>query len=126
MAERKASKETRYRILWRIRTMMNKEKFKEMIYLIQEHDDLYDKLNDLGIDIINCKDAGIANVFFDEMMISEFGESGFDLIAWWLYEDVDHKIYAENGEDVIADLNNVDDLYRYLTEGGRDAVFEEE
>jgi hypothetical protein len=71
-------------------------------------------------------------------MRSEFGEDGLDLISWWLYEDVDHKIYESDDNapewfwsdekidrKVIADLNNIDDLYDYLTEGGRDGINEE-
>jgi hypothetical protein len=71
-------------------------------------------------------------------MKSEFGEEGLDLVYWWLYEDVDHKIYESTedmkewyypGEEihgkVIADLNNIDDLYDYLTKGGIDEVNEE-
>jgi hypothetical protein len=59
-------------------------------------------------------------------MAKEFGDDGLDLISWWMYEDADHKIYAESQEEemahgeVIADLNDIDDLYVYLTEGGRD------
>ena len=63
-------------------------------------------------------------------MKKQFGEEWSDLVYWWMYEDVDHKIYAANQEEemlhgeVIADLNNIDNLYDYLTEGWRDAVEE--
>ncbi len=108
--------------------MMTKERFKDLVYMMLEHNELYDKLYDLGIDTINCKYLETAGVFFDELMRTEFGVDGADLVSWWMYEDVDHKIYAANQEEeilhgeVIADLNNIDDLYTYLTEGGRDAV----
>lgn len=111
--------------------MIKREKFKDMIYKMQETNEFYDKLYELGIDAINCKYLENAGVFFDEMMRSYFGDDGLDLISWWLYEDVDHKIYAANQEEemlhgeVIADLNNIDDLYDYLAEGGRDAISEE-
>lgn len=118
--------------------MMTKERFKELIHLMLEHNEFYDKLYDLGIDAINCKYLETAGIFFDELMKSEFGEDGLDLVSWWLYEDVDHKIYESTeetkewyypGEEihgkVIADLNNIDDLYDYLTKGGRDEVNEE-
>jgi hypothetical protein len=106
--------------------MMTKKKFKELVRMMLEHNEFYDKLYDLGIDTINCKYSGIAGLFFDELMAKEFGDDGLDLISWWMYEDVDHKIYAESQEEemahgeVIADLNDIDDLYVYLTEGGRD------
>lgn len=118
--------------------MMTKERFKELVYLMEEHNELYDKLGDLGIDVMNCKEMEIPGLFFDEIMRNEFGEDGLDLIVWWMYEDVDHKIY-ENTEEmkelyypgeeihgrVIADLNNIDDLYDYISQGGRDELNEE-
>lgn len=109
--------------------MLTKEKFKDLVYKMQEHNDFYDKLYDLGIDAINCKYLEYAGIFFDELMKSEFGEDGLDLVSWWLYEDVDHCIYeAYEGEKkdfylpyeevphgkLIADLNEIDDLYDYL------------
>ena len=110
--------------------MMTREKFKEMVYNIEEYNDFVEELYKLKIDVYNCKYTDYAGIFFDELMRSEFGEDGLDLITWWLYEDVDHKIYAANQEEemlhgeVIADLNNIDDLYDYLAEGGRDEVTE--
>ena len=110
--------------------MITREKFKDLIYKMQETNEFYDKLYELGIDTINCKYLENSGIFFDEMMRSYFGDDGLDLISWWLYEDVDHKIYAANQEEemlhgeVIADLNNIDDLYDYLAEGGRDEVAE--
>ena len=106
--------------------MITKKRFKELVYMMLEHDEIYDKLYDLGIDVINCKHLEFAGIFFNELMKREFGDDGAELISWWMYEDVDHKIYADNKEDVIADLNNIDDLYTYLTEGGRDAVEEKD
>ena len=119
--------------------MLTRERFKELVYMMLEHNELYDKLYDLGIDTINCKYLEFAGIFFDELMRSEFGDDGLDLISWWMYEEVDHVLYAPSEErkefyypdekipgEVIADLNNIDDLYDYLTEGGRDAAPEEE
>ena len=118
--------------------MMTREKFKDLIYKMQESNEFYDKLYELGIDTINCKYLENAGIFFDELMRSQFGDDGLDLISWWLYEDVDHKIYAAGDDedrdwffkdekpdrDVIADLNDIDDLYDYLAEGGRDEISE--
>ena len=107
--------------------MLTKERFKDLIYMMQEFNELYDKLHDLGIDVIECKYLEYPCVFFDELMKSEFGIEGLDTISWWLYEDVDHKIYEptdkkkefyELGEEIdgniIADLNEIDSLYDYL------------
>ena len=117
--------------------MLTRENFKDLVYKMLEHNEFYDKLYDLGMDVINCKYLETTGIFFDEIMKSNFGEEGSDLISWWMYEDVDHKIYAPSdkfkefyypGEEihgeVIADLNNIDDLYDYLALGGRDEVAE--
>ena len=118
--------------------MMTKEKFKDLMYKMQEINEFEDKLYDMKIDIFDCKLVEYPAVFFDELMRSEFGEDGLDLISWWLYEDVDHKIYESDDNapewfwsdekidrKVIADLNNIDDLYDYLAKGGRDEVNQE-
>jgi hypothetical protein len=102
--------------------MITKKRFKELVYMMLEHDEIYDKLYDLGIDAINCKHLEFAGIFFNELMKKEFGDDGAELISWWMYEDVDHKIYTANKEEVIADVNDIDDLYVYLTEAGRDAI----
>lgn len=102
---------------------MTRERFKDLVYTMLEHSELYDKLYDLGIDVINCKYLETAGVMFDELMQTVFGEEGADLISWWMYEDVDHCLYdSTDHEKIIADLNNIDDLYDYLTEGGRDEM----
>ena len=121
--------------------MLTKEKFKNLVYDMLEANSFYDKLYDLGIDAINCKYLEYAGEFFDELMRSEFGDDGLDLISWWMYEDVDHCIYESyEGEakefylkdeeiphgKLIADLNLIDDLYDYLVKGGRDVVNDEE
>ena len=113
--------------------MITKQKFKDLVYMMLEHNEFYDKLYDLGIDVINCKYMETAAIIFDELMKSEFGEEGADLVSWWMYEDVDHKIYEPNedakewrypGEEfegkVIADLNNIEDLYDYITREAND------
>lgn len=97
--------------------MMTKERFKDLVYMMLEHNELYDKLYDLGIDTINCKYLETADIIFSELMKTEFGEEGLDLISWWMYEDVDHKLYepGSEGKKIIADLNDIEDLYDYLT-----------
>lgn len=98
--------------------MLTKERFKDLVYMMFKHNELYDKLHDLGIDVVECEYLEIADVFFSELMKAEFGEEGLDLISWWMYEDVDHKLYepGSEGKKVIADLNNIEDLYDYLTD----------
>ena len=107
--------------------MMTREKFKDLVYKMLEHDELYNKLLELGIDTIDCKYLETPGIFFDALMQETFGIEGADLVSWWMYENVDHKIYAPStgekefyypGEEihgeVVADLDNIDDLYDYI------------
>ena len=95
--------------------MITREKFKDLIYKMQETNEFYDKLYDLGIDTINCKYFEYAGIFFDELMRSQFGEDGLDLVL----ED------ERPNRDVIADLNNIDDLYDYLVNSEQDEIKEQ-
>lgn len=95
--------------------MMTREDFKSNIKMMQDLDTLYEDLYARGIDIINCKLFEYTGLLFDQLMVREFGEAKYDLVSWWLYEDVDHKIFSRDGEEVIADLNDIDDLYDYIT-----------
>lgn len=117
--------------------MISREKFKSLIYQIEELNELVEELDKMSIYIYESKFVEYSGIFFDELMRSVFGEEGLDLVSWWLYEDVDHKIYAPSNKqkdiyfpgeeihgEVIADLNNIDDLYDYLTKGGRDEISE--
>ena len=103
--------------------MMTRVIFKVLVYKMLDHSDFYNKLYELGIDVIECKYMDTAGIFFDEIMRREFGDTGLDLITWWMYEDTDHKIYPANqGEEmkygeVIADLNGIDSLYDYISKG---------
>ena len=118
--------------------MISREKFKEVIYKIEELNEYVDELAKMKIDISESKFVDYSGIFFDELMRNEFGEAGLDLVSWWLYEDVDHKIYSSDhkagqmvwyypGEDreegnVIADLNNIEDLYDYLVKNREELI----
>ena len=107
--------------------MITREKFKDLVYKMLGINEFYDKLYELGIDILGCKCMDAAGIFFDELMTHEFGEDGMDLISWWMYEDVDHVLYEDESDGKpVADLNNIDDLYTYLAERGRDIVIPED
>lgn len=106
---------------------MNRKQFIDAIETVKKTMDFTDKLYDLGIDTINCDFFKYSDYFFNKWMEECFGNEGAGLISWWLYEDVEKKIYKEGtcskeyyekGEkhdgEVIADLTDIDDLYDYL------------
>ena len=56
-----------------------------------------------------------------------FTESGIDLIDWWKFEKVDHKIWQTvdsdlfNGKSEIEyDVNDIEDLWKYLIKFKKD------
>ena len=94
---------------------MNLEKFKKIIYIIKNQDKNIRNLYKLGVDIINSdiyeNFNKITNILFESILTKE----GVDLIDWWLYENVDKKIYDnEDSSKIIADLNKIEDLYKYM------------
>ena len=92
---------------------MTKEKFKELVYGLEEYNEIYDKLNDLGIDALGSKYVAFPQKLFDHIMREGFGDAGLDTLLWWLYEDVEHVVFNEDGS-VYANLDNIEDLYDYL------------
>lgn len=94
---------------------MNLEKFKKIIYIIKNQNKNISNLYKLGVDIINSdiyeNFNKITNILFESILTKE----GVDLIDWWLYENVDKKIYDnEDSSKIIADLNKIEDLYKYI------------
>lgn len=98
---------------------MTLKEFTEGIKLAQESDSFYDKLRELHIDIIDSfvfeGFNKVLNLFFREY----FSEEGFDLICWWLYENVPKVIYYSEDtifgkEEYKISLNTIEDLWNYL------------
>ena len=92
---------------------MNKEIFKDYLKHIRLINDTIDKLSDLGIEIINSNFIDSVFNLMDLPIILAYGADGADIFFWYIYEDVDHTIYDSDG-NVLAELNNDDDLYDYL------------
>lgn len=106
---------------------MNRKQFVEAVETVKKNSDFINKLFELGIDTINCDYLSNVDYFFSKWMEECFGKDGAELVSWWIYEDVEHKLYKEGscskeyykkGEkmdgEVIADLTELDDLYDYL------------
>lgn len=97
--------------------MLSKEVFCDVIEKIQKQDIIDESVSrslELVCDswvLFNSKNNkyDALNIVFKEAM-----EDKYDLISWWLYEDVDKFIYIE--EDTYYDLTKVDSLYYYLTD----------
>lgn len=91
---------------------MTREQFKENIRKLEAIEDIADKLTDIHIEILDCEELFYAEEIFFDWVKDDFGENGKDLVSWWMYEDVEKKIYESDGKE--TNLENIDDLYSYL------------
>ena len=93
---------------------MKREDFKNCVRKLEELTELGNKLSDLKIETIDCKETYYASDIFFMWIKDEFGEAGEDLVSWWLYEEVDKIIYEKDGTE--TNLEDIDALYTYLLE----------
>lgn len=93
---------------------MKREDFKDCIRKLEAIAELGNKLSDLKIETIECKELYYADDIFFKWVKDEFGEAGEDLVSWWLYEEVDKIVYEEDGTE--TNLEDIDALYTYLLE----------
>ncbi len=91
---------------------MKREDFKDCIRKLEEITELGNKLSDLKIGTIECKELYYADEIFFKWVKDEFGEAGEDLVSWWMYEGVEKVVYEVDGSE--TNLENIDDLYSYL------------
>lgn len=91
---------------------MDREQFKRNLRKVEKISALSDKLSNLGIETLQCRELFYASEIFFDWVKSEFGEEGEDIVAWWMYEDVDKILYVEDGTEI--DLEDINDLYNYL------------
>lgn len=94
---------------------MTKEQFVKRMGLIQnfasEQETLgvmIDKITD-GYAVVTIGDYLIREII--NMMEEEL--NCFDMIEWWLYEDVEKIIYNMDGT-VLADVTEIENLYKYM------------
>lgn len=102
---------------------MKLETFKLMIDLFQEDMETSSKLYDLGINTIDfCE--GLYSIT-TLLLKSYYGTEGYDIIAWWLHDEVDHVLYDDTGTVILNDLNEVEDLWKYLEAKRKSPDFKE-
>ena len=91
---------------------MDRKQFKKSLRKVEKISELSDKLADLGIETLQCKELFYASEIFFDWVKECFGEDGEDLVSWWMYEDVDKILYVEDGTEI--NIEDIDDLYSYL------------
>jgi hypothetical protein len=93
---------------------MSEEKFVETLLKYQNFLDVSDRLVDLGIDLNEGPITIAIDTLLDSWIDAITGEAGSDLIYWWLFEDVEKKIYED--DKVVATLDTAENLYNYMKE----------
>lgn len=93
---------------------MSKEKFVDTLLKYQNFLNVSDQLMDLGIDLTEGPVTMAIDTLLDSWIDSITDEAGSDLIYWWLFEDVEKKIYED--DKVVATLDTVENLYNYMKE----------
>jgi hypothetical protein len=112
--------------------MITKEEFIKFIKSYQTFvsgtDRLFEALTGSKYNNVFETDWGNAvGQMLDTFIESHFTEVGADYVFWWLFEEVDHKIWRTvdpdlfNGKSVIEyDVNDIEDLWKYLIKFKKD------
>ena len=96
-----------------LKDKMSKEQFFEYLKLLRDRSDFIDDVYNSSrryINIVELNDFLIRPYIFIEKLF--FSEEEYDIIGWYLWENVDHKIYFN--DEIIADLCDDESLWNYL------------
>jgi len=96
--------------------MISKEDFIKGVSTYKKGVEFLRQLDDFGIDFYESSLNLSADTLFDMWLNQITGESGVDLVYWWLFEDVDKDIYED--DKIIANLEDIEDLYTYMKDNG--------
>lgn len=107
--------------------MITKEEFIKYIEAYQIFDKGVERLSKAftgskyGVSIYETDWGEAVGIMLDIFISSHFTEVGADTIYWWLFEDVDKKIWQDVDPDLFEgktqieyDVNDVEDLWKYL------------
>lgn len=97
--------------------MIEKEIFMDAIEAYKKGIDFLRKMDDMGLDLYDTPLCSASDVMFDKWLSQITNEDGIDLVYWWIFEDVEKKIYDLNGNET----NNIEDLgslYDYMKANG--------
>ena len=86
----------------------------DCITLLKKHSDKVDKINDA---LFPCNLIGLDEhllTIIDMLMSYLLTHEGYDLVCWWLYENVDKKLFDGKTGEVTDDLTEVEALVDYI------------
>lgn len=97
--------------------MITKEEFINVIKAYKSGIKFMEDADAIGIDLYNSIICDSSDTVFGSWLTLITNDDGVDLIYWWIFEDVEKKIY-DNDDEVIADLVDEETLYNYMKENG--------
>lgn len=93
--------------------MIEVAEFEEIVIAYKEYCARLEKLEDLGIDLYDGPITAISDLLFDKWVDKVAIGEGQDLVYWWIFDDVEKKMYDSEG-NVTDDVKDIKDFYKYL------------
>lgn len=93
--------------------MITTDEFNKIVTAYKEFCDRLNTLADLGVDLYDGPISNATDTLFENWVDSILTDEGGDIIYWWMFDDVEKKIYNKEG-DVENDVEDITDLYDYL------------
>lgn len=92
--------------------MIQKNEFIKLVKDFQKYTEIFSKLYELKIDIINSDLHEYPCKLFAYIINKSFNESGQDWISYYLFLSKNPEIKDENGKEI--PLKNLDDLWNLI------------
>lgn len=98
--------------------MISKEKFIEIIKLLEDYDKKEKRIvkfleNEIIDDtFISLKDSPLKDAMLS--LLKELFNDKYDNIIWWLYDHTERIIYSSETGDILHDLEDPGDFYDFL------------
>jgi hypothetical protein len=100
-----------------MKLLLSKETFCKIISLIQEQDQINSEVNEA---LEKVCDSWVMYGHKDkyrqalDLLLKEIIDDDFGSISWWLYEEVEKKVFKNDG--TVLELKTSEDLYDFLVE----------
>ena len=107
--------------------MITKEEFIKFITEYKNFEEAIDRIDkavsgrNWGLNLFECDWYNSVGIMLDTFLDSHFTNDGYDLVTWWLFEDVDHIITQTVTSDLFNEkseieynVNDIEDLWNYM------------
>ena len=94
--------------------MITKEQFIEFITEYKNFDEAVNRIDkaisgrNWGLNLFECDWYDSVGIMLNIFLDSHFTEDGYDLISWWLFEDVDKVITQKANPDLFNEESEIE------------------